>query len=391
MSKNKKKENKNFHRTKVSVLFTSSAPFMGGAEINLVELLNTLDCSKITIYLLYNPDSKLNEYLKNENIRLFPYYLPEFRRRNFFSVLMTFLKIFYILVKNRINFLYLNTHVDSKYTGVMSRLLHIHSIAHLHMCEDDAALKWMDINRADRIIFPSRSEMETVLIQSPWIERNKCFFVYNGVNSLVYYPHKELGEIKNKISIDGEKPTVGMIGRLISLKGQHLFLEMVSKIQERKIDANFLIVGDDNTPGKKYLKTLIDMAKSLNIEQKVRFLGFRKDIPLIMSLCDLIVVPSLKEPFGRVVIEAMACGTPVVASRVDGLKEIFEDGRGGLYCESNNVDSLTEKVLYFFEHPQWWQEQKKIARDLCLLKYNQEMHTKKIEMLILETMEAKNA
>ena len=108
-----------------------------------------------------------------------------------------------------------------------------------------------------------------------------------------------------------------------------------------------MIVGSDTSRDGKYERQLKQAAVDSDINGMVKFLGFRADVPDIMSLCDLVVVPSLREPFGRVVIEAMACGTPVVASSVGGIVEIFEDSEGGLFCKPNDVSDLTEKVKYF--------------------------------------------
>ena len=126
--------------------------------------------------------------------------------------------------------------------------------------------------------------------------------------------------------------------------------------------------------------------EKLGINENIYFLGYRTDIPEIMSLCDLIVVPSLREPFGRVVIEAMACGTPVVASRVGGIVEIFKDGEGGLFCQANDVDDLTEKVKIFFDNPVWWEEQKSKAVATVKRNFTQDKHTKIIESHILKLL-----
>ena len=89
-----------------------------------------------------------------------------------------------------------------------------------------------------------------------------------------------------------------------------------------------------------------DKAIELGIRKDVMFLGFREDIPELMSLFDLLIVPSLHEPFGRVVIEAMACQTPVVASAVDGILEIFQDGFGGLFFRYVKSSSVCTRTLF---------------------------------------------
>ena len=140
-----------------------------------------------------------------------------------------------------------------------------------------------------------------------------------------------------------------------------------------------MIVGSDTSRDGKYERQLKQAAVDSDINGMVKFLGFRADVPDIMSLCDLVVVPSLRESFGRVVIEAMACGTPVVASAVGGIVEIFEEGKGGLFFQPGNVEELTGKVVYFFEHPGWWSEQKKTAAEVCRKRFRQETHTRSIE------------
>jgi len=170
-----------------------------------------------------------------------------------------------------------------------------------------------------------------------------------------------------------------MIGRLREDKGQHLFLTLVSRLIAQGIKAHYIVVGEDNDQGGAYEDYLKKIACDLGIDEAVRFMGFRSDVPEMMSLCDLLIVPSLKEPFGRVVIEAMACETPVVASAVDGILEIFKDGEGGLFFKTGSVDDLTAKVLYFFYHPDWWQDQKKKAWRVCNERFRQEIHTRRIE------------
>ena len=373
-------------KKKINILFTQSTNHIAGGEINLISLLNTIDKNIFRIYLLSNQNLGIDVYLKNQKVCIIPFKFPIYKRWNFSGCL----RFLFLILRYKINIVYFNTISDLKIIGYLLKLMRIPCIVHLHIVEKALTLRWVNLKLAQRILFPSLSTMDTVLAGSPWIGKKKCYFVHNGVDVNIYYP-KETLEIRKELSLKNDLPIVGIVGQLKQAKGQHLFLEMVKKLAQKDIKINFLIIGDDNIQKGKYLKVLKGMAIELNIQDQVEFLGYRKDIPEIMSLCDLIVVPSLREPFGRVVIEAMACGTPVVASKVGGMKEIFEDGKGGLYCEVNSVKSLTEKVLYFFQHPDWWQDQKRIAYVFCMSKYKQEVHTKKIEKHILETIGVKNA
>ncbi|MCD6184473.1 MAG: glycosyltransferase family 4 protein [Deltaproteobacteria bacterium] len=327
---------------------------------------------------MYNPSSHFETYPVQANVKLLPFRFPAYKKKNIFYVVSTITILAFLLKKYRINLIYINTAGDFKYFLPLSRIMKIPVILHIHIDEPDDSLKWIKADCADRILFPSKATMTAILKHSPWIDSSRCFYVHNAVDLSEYFPHPT-PQLKNELSINNNLPVIGIIGQLKKIKGQHLFLEMVKRLSEQNIKAYYIIVGDDNLQQGKYETFLKRKSFELGIQDKVMFLGYRKDIPEIMNLCDLIVVPSLREPFGRVVIEAMACGTPVVASAVGGIVEIFEDGYGGSFFPSGDVDVLIEKVLYFFNHPDWWKKQKTLALKRCKEEFNQKIHTHKVE------------
>jgi len=361
------------------ILFTSSAPHVAGGEINLLALLDTVDTTKFAPYCLYQPLSHFEIYGLKQNITLIPFSFPEYVSKNIFKIVSALIQLFFLVIKHKIDLIYINIIADYKLVRFVSKIFGIPVMLHIHVDEPDESLRWVHAQSADRILFPSKATMTAVLKHSSWLDASKCFYVHNAVD-LERYCIKPTRELRQEIRFADEGlPIIGIIGQLKEIKGQHFFLEMVKKLSRQGINANYLIVGEDNSPNGQYRQLLQDIVRSENLQDVVIFLGFRTDIPELMSLCDLLVVPSLHEPFGRVVIEAMACGTPVVASAVGGIVEIFEEGKGGLFFQPGNVEELTGKVMYFFEHPDWWREQKKTAVDICRKRFRQEIHTKSIE------------
>ena len=367
------------------ILFCSQTPFIAGGEINLLELIKTIDAQSFLPFLCYNPISHINSYLSNTNVKLLSFELPKYERKKVIKVFYAMLRILFILALNRICLVYANSIMEIKYFVPVCNLLRIPIIAHLHIKEEEETLRWLKIDKVNRIIFPSKATMIEVLKSSPWLGSDKCYFVHNAVD-IETYKKKNSDALKEKLKLKDAVPIIGIVGRLREDKGQHLFLEMVSNLVRHGIKAKFIVVGEDNDQKGKYKDHLKKITEKLNISKIVTFIGFRSDIPEIMSLCDLLIVPSLKEPFGRVVIEAMACETPVIASAVDGILEIFRDGEGGLFFDKGSVDNLTTKVMYFFENPNWWDDQKKIARKVCKERFRQEIHTKRIERHMLEVI-----
>ncbi|NIM14803.1 MAG: glycosyltransferase, partial [Candidatus Aminicenantes bacterium] len=90
---------------------------------------------------------------------------------------------------------------------------------------------------------------------------------------------------------------------------------------------------------------MIALAEQLGIEKNVHFLGVRSNIGRMFASADMLLLPSQQESFGLVALEAMACGVPVVASRVGGLPEVIEDGRSGFLFPVGDTDEAVEKAV----------------------------------------------
>jgi len=153
--------------------------------------------------------------------------------------------------------------------------------------------------------------------------------VLNGVKSQDKVEHEEnVLKLRAEIGVSPQDKIVGFIGRLNTPKGVHAYIRMVPIVREQFPNAKILIVGDG--PMRQELE---DYAESLGVREDVTFLGFRKDARSIMRLLDVLVVPSIREPFGNVVIEAAFAKKPVVASCVDGLSETIIDGKTGFLVD----------------------------------------------------------
>jgi glycosyltransferase involved in cell wall biosynthesis len=139
---------------------------------------------------------------------------------------------------------------------------------------------------------------------------------------------------------------VGNVGRLSKQKGMEYYIQAIPKVIERNPNVHFMIIGD----GEDLLK-LKTLAKELNIEEYVTFMGYRNDIQNLMKQLDLIVLSSLWEGLPLTPIEAFSVGKTVVATAVDGTVEIVKDGVNGLLVESKNIEELAEKINYIINNP----------------------------------------
>jgi len=145
---------------------------------------------------------------------------------------------------------------------------------------------------------------------------------------------------------------IGLVGRISPWKGQHIFLEAAAKVRERFPAARFQIIGSVLFSEHDYERQIRQQVLDLGLEESVEFLGFRRDIPELVSQMSILVHASTTgEPFGQVIAEGMACSKPVVATNGGGVPEIVEDGVTGLLVPMNDADSMANAICQLLSDP----------------------------------------
>ncbi|NJF25188.1 glycosyltransferase family 4 protein [Thermococcus sp. Bubb.Bath] len=200
------------------------------------------------------------------------------------------------------------------------------------------------LESADQIITVSRSNF-LVLTERLGIPAEKISLIPNGFNGRKFRPMDKI-ECRRSLGLPLEKKIVLTVGNLVPVKGHEYLLEAVKMVLEREPNTFFVIVGDG--PLRKKVE---ELAKKLGISENVYFAGSRphEEIPLWMNAADLFVLPSLRESFGVVVLEALAVGTPVVATINGGSEEIITSENYGFLCPPKDPECLAEKVLIALE------------------------------------------
>lgn len=175
--------------------------------------------------------------------------------------------------------------------------------------------------------------------------------VYNAFNTMPFCKisaAENLMSIRSTLGFD-QRPLIGVFGRLSPWKGQDVFLRALSRMNE----VQGLIVGSPLFGEEAYAMHLNQNIKDLHLEDRVKMVGFRKDIPELMSTCDIIAHTSVApEPFGRVIVEGMLAGRPVVASQTGGPIEIIENGITGLLYTPGDEQELESAIRHLLSDPQ---------------------------------------
>jgi glycosyltransferase involved in cell wall biosynthesis len=177
--------------------------------------------------------------------------------------------------------------------------------------------------------------------------REKIAVIRNGV----VLPPKPApdGRFRRDHLIPPDVPLVGVISRLNPLKGIEYFLDAAARLSARFGPARFVVVGDGIDP--YYRESLERRTAALGLAGKVIFTGFRLDMESVVAELDVSVLPSLSEGLSNVLLESMAAGIPVVATRVGGNPEVVEDGATGFLVPPRDSDALVDAVARLLSNP----------------------------------------
>lgn len=179
--------------------------------------------------------------------------------------------------------------------------------------------------------------------------------VYPGVALDHFDPAKlkNSTEIRHKLGLPLKSPIIGIVGRLQRWKGMHVLLEAMPQIIEQYPDAHCLIVGGKHKTDPDYETYLRERTRFLRIEKQVIMAGHQQNIPEWMQSMDIVVHASNNEPFGIVVVEAMALGKPIIAANNGGPTEIITHGENGLLVPYGDVAALQHSLLNYLSDRQF--------------------------------------
>jgi len=173
--------------------------------------------------------------------------------------------------------------------------------------------------------------------------------VYDGLDLKKFRPTRSASDVREELGIEADAPVVGVVGHIQEWKGQSVLVEAMSRVVRRYPQAVALIVGGAHKNGRAYAESLRRHVLDAGLERSVIFTGARDDVADVMGSMDVVAHTSvLPEPFGRVVIEAMAVGRPVIATRGGGVPEFVTDGVDGLLVTAGDADELADALCRLF-------------------------------------------
>jgi glycosyltransferase involved in cell wall biosynthesis len=249
-----------------------------------------------------------------------------------------------------------NTYNDLLCAGKVARQLNIPVVWRSHadvfpylpqrnQSEREAIVKIIE-HTTRRILTTTYYDRELMLREG--IDAEKVHVVPLGVDLASFARRREEGaRFRNELGLLPSDFVIGFVARLIPQKGHLVFFEALAKVVGDFPETRAIVVGDsalNDTEADEYRRSLQDRVASLNLANRVIFTGFKDDVAAVMNAIDLFVHSSLKEPFGSVIVEAMAASKPVIASATLGPREIIDDGVTGLLSPAGDPDALAERM-----------------------------------------------
>lgn len=246
----------------------------------------------------------------------------------------------------RINVVYANCVRAEMSIGFASRLAKVPSLLYVKGELNNPVIDRLSFMLARKILFfceQNRDDKYPGLVR---LYQNKIDILKIGLDSstIKNVEHQEKTALRNELGIESAFVNIAVVAQLYRPKGQHLVLEALSKLisQFPKVRLYFLgdHVIDEYRPYKLELDKIIEKH---GLGKHVRFTGWRRDNLEIVALMDIVIHPSLAEGFGRAVLEAMALGRPVIASKVGGLRDAIKDGKNGFLVDPGDVAGIERR------------------------------------------------
>lgn len=297
---------------------------------------------------LYGPNSRLEKMFQ-----------PIFRRRAgnivFLLDMLTsgFVYAFRVakyIRKHRVDLVHLNNGTLINDAGIVgAKLAGVPALVHVRGPEFIGRTSAFFAKWVDHFLPVSEFIAQTVVALG--VDRGRMTVVYEGLDVSEFVGKAKASQIIKELNLDPGIPKIIMAGCMVPWKGHAPFIEACGQVLDNH-DAVILIVGDvpDNNPSFRH--KLERQVLDLGLEDRIRFLGHRTDVASVMDAGDIVVHASTApEPFGRVIIEAMALQKPVIATDRGGPKEIISNGKEGFLIMPGDPAEMASAIEWLIDNP----------------------------------------
>lgn len=191
---------------------------------------------------------------------------------------------------------------------------------------------------------------------------------------------------KEELGIPRNYNVVGTVGRLVTIKGPEFLVKAAQKVVEQIPETVFVFVGDGDLH-----EELEKLADDLGIRENILFAGWHRDVAEILYTFDVFVLPSLNEGMGKVLVEAMAAGKPIVASDVGGIVDLVKNNKNGFLVPPKDVEGLAKHIATILQDKKLAKRLGDYGKEMVYPKFDVSMRIEKVEQLYEDLIREKFA
>lgn len=329
----------------INILYiTGWGNLMGGGPISLLSLLKKLDRERFKPLVICPSSGTLVDALKSIDIEVKIIEIKPLKRFHLFPFFSSIVKLSKLIKEERIDIVHSNAVCsrESFAGAIAAKIAKVPFLYHARVVDSAGWIEKILVKLSTVIVAISDAVGRRF---HSFRDRQRLIKIYNGIDMEEFNPGISQEEMRRGFGLDSDTVVIGTAGLVIPLKGLQYFLKAAAEIVKRYPSVKFLVVGETLEGFEGHKRELEDLADSLMINKKVIFAGFRRDFPRILAGIDIFVLSSIKEGFGRVLVEAMAMEKPVVATWVGGIPEVVENGVTGILVPPKDPEAITKAIV----------------------------------------------
>lgn len=356
---------------RIKVLQVIESTGKSGPRYLLCNLVHNLDKNRFQVEVLCSTLRDKGFYIdieKMEEAGIKVIIVNMKRKISLWSDLIAFFKLCFYLMKARYDIVHTHSSKAGFLGRLAGRLMGVGTVIHTPHCFCFEAQDMHRIEKrfyfyvekfaalfCDKIIAVSESQKEDI-IKRGLVNPGKVITIENGVDTYRFTDNGfDIEKKKQELGLNNGSIILGTVGVLNESKGHYYLIKAVSEIIKQGFDVKLLIAGEGIL--RKDLETL---SNGLGLDSRIKLLGFREDIPELLSLMDIFVFPSLWEGMSLALLEAMASGLPVISTGVHGAIDLLQDNKRGILVQKKDVKGLVEAIRFLVCNPD---EAKKMGRE----------------------------
>jgi len=240
--------------------------------------------------------------------------------------------------------------------------------------------------RLPHVVTTTGEAVRQGLITRNRLSPSRVISIPTGVDLERFQPQPPDAALRKSLGLGSQGPLVGAVTFLRPEKGMGVLIEAIRWLKKRFSTVECVIIGDG---GEK--PALLDHIRELGLEHCVHLVGFRHDVPALLAILDVVVIPSFEEGIPQSLTQALAMERPVVASAVGGIPEVVQDGLSGLLVPPRDPAVLAEKIACLLHDPMAATRMGKVGRQVIQERYSMEHMLNQTERVYRRMMQSESS